>query len=145
MIEAAFGQPDEARLAAALDEAGDAVISLVAVERGAVIGHILLSELGAPFPALALAPLSVLPEFQGRAVGASLIRAAIDAATSAGARGIFLLGDAEYYGRFGFAVAPARGFASPFAGPHMMVLPLNGPLPATSGKITYAPAFAALS
>lgn len=59
VIVRAFGRHDEAQLVAQLRRDGDAAISLVAVADEAVIGHVLLSPMSAPFRALGLAPLSV--------------------------------------------------------------------------------------
>jgi putative acetyltransferase len=61
VISCAFGQLAEAQLIEELRDGGDIVLSLVAEEDGQVVGHVLLSRLEAPFPALALAPVSVLP------------------------------------------------------------------------------------
>ena len=44
VVQAAFGQAAEADLVDRLREDGDAVISLVAVEDGAIFGHVLLSR-----------------------------------------------------------------------------------------------------
>jgi len=54
------------------------------------------------------------------------------------------LGDPTCYRRFGFDPALASGFSSRYAGPHLMALALTHPLPALTGQIDYAPAFAAL-
>lgn len=145
VIVRAFGRADEARLVAELREAGDAAISLVAVEGGAVIGHILLSPMAAPFRALALAPLAVAPERQKQGVGAALIKAANAQARREGWDAVFVLGDPAYYGRFGFRGDLAAGFESAFAGVHFMVLPLTEGLPATEGRLDYAPAFGNLT
>lgn len=59
LVSAAFGRAEEAELVQALHRDGDAVISLLAEQDGALLGHVLLSRMSAPFPALALAPLSV--------------------------------------------------------------------------------------
>jgi putative acetyltransferase len=144
VVKAAFGRDDEARLVGLLNKAGDSIVSLVAVEEGIIVGHVLLSEVAAPFPALGLAPLSVRPDCQGRSLGSALVRAALAEAAAVGARAVFVLGDSDFYGRFGFGAAQARGFASPYAGPHLMVLPVGGPLPVPTGRIDYAPAFAEL-
>ena len=57
-----------------------------------------------------------------------------------------MLGGPAYYRRLGFDPARAKGFASPYAGPHLMALaPGGGDLPATGGRIDHAPAFAALA
>src|SRR5262245_53651756 len=91
--EVAFGQSAEARLVDDLRAAGDSVFSLVAVDDGAVIGHALFSRMKAPFPALALAPVAVLPEHQRSGVGTRLIREGIARSEAAGWVGVFVLGD----------------------------------------------------
>ena len=144
LVSAAFGQADEARLVQALLKAGDGVISLVAEEQDAMLGHVLLSRMEAPLRALALAPLAVAPARQGRGIGAALVRAAIERARGAGWEAVFVLGDGAYYERFGFDAAAAAGFSSPYAGPHFMVLALTATLAASTGELRHAPAFAAL-
>src|SRR5262249_40070304 len=144
VVSSAFGQPNEARLVQDLDAAGDVVIALVAEDEGSIVGQILLSRMTAPFPALALAPLSVAPSRQRMGVGSALIREALRRATAASWRAVFVLGDAGYYARFGFSTAAAAGFSSPYAGEHFMALALGGPMPTTSGELRHAPAFASL-
>jgi putative acetyltransferase len=144
LIMRAFGQPDEADLVDRLRGDGDAALSLVAEKDGRLAGHILFSPMTAPFRALALAPLSTAPEFQGAGVGSALIKEGLDRAKAAGWEGVFVLGDPAYYGRFGFTAEAAAGFASPYAGPYLMLKSLSErPLP-DSGAIVHAAAFAAL-
>jgi putative acetyltransferase len=143
--EAAFRQSAEAQLVDDLREAGDSVFSLVAFEGETVIGHAMFSRLKAPFPALALAPVAVLPERQRTGFGSRLIRQGIACSEAAGWLGIFVLGDPAFYRRFGFDAGKASGFTSPYAGPHLMVLPLGGnELPMSTGIIQHASAFAKL-
>ena len=145
VVSSAFGQPAEAYLVRALHAAGDAVIALVAEDEGCVVGHILLSRMAAPFPSLALAPVSVAPGRQGTGIGSALVREALRRATTEGSwRAAFVLGEPRYYVRFGFSVAAASGFSSPYAGNHFMGLALSGPMPATSGELRHSPAFSAL-
>jgi len=144
VVCAAFDQPDEARLVDRLRDDGDAALALVAEDGGQIVGHVLLSTMTAPFAALALAPVSVSPARQGAGIGSLLIREAIRRAREMGCAAIFVLGDPEYYQRFGFDIEAASGFDSPFAGAHFMALALSPPLPAASGVLVYAPAFAAL-
>jgi putative acetyltransferase len=54
---------------------------------------------------------------------------------------VFVLGDPSYYRRFGFSVAAASGFSSPYAGDHFMGLALSGTMPAAMGALRHAPAF----
>ncbi len=144
VVTAAFARPDEADFVDQLRCDGDAAISLIAEVDHAIIGHVLLSPMTAPFAALGLAPLSVLPAYQRRGVGSALMHAAINAARTAGAAAIFLLGNPAFYRRFGFSAGAAKPFASPYAGPHFMALPLVDPLPAMHGAVAYAAAFGAL-
>jgi len=145
IAEAAFLQSAEAQLVEDLRDAGDSVFSLVAVEGETVIGHAMFSRLKAPFPALALAPVAVRPERQRMGVGSRLIREGIARSEAAGWQGIFVLGDPAFYRRFGFNAGKASGFISPYAGPHLMALPVGrNELPTDTGSIQHAPAFAKL-
>jgi putative acetyltransferase len=143
--EVAFGRPTEARLVDDLRAAGDSVFSLVAVDDDTVVGHALFSRMKAPFPALALGPVAVLQEYRRTGIGSRLIRQGIARSEAAGWLGIFVLGDPTFYRRFGFDAGKASGFISPYAGPHLMALPLGrSEFPTSTGSIQHAPAFAKL-
>jgi putative acetyltransferase len=145
VLEAAFPGPDEARLVEQLRRDGDAELSLVAIAGEALVGHIMFSPMKAPFRALSLAPVAVLPERQRVGIGVALIRDGLDRAKAAGWQGVFVLGEPDYYGRFGFTAIAASGFASPYAGPYLMALSLQEEsLPVSTGDIHYAKAFARL-
>lgn len=142
VVTAAFGRADEADLVDALRVDGDAVLSLVAADEDErIIGHALFSRMGAPFRALGLGPMSVLPDRQRFGVGSALIRAGLEAARHAGWQGVFVLGNPDFYRRFGFDASRAAGFASLYAGYYLMALPLQGALPASEGRIDFPPAF----
>jgi putative acetyltransferase len=142
---ASFPGPGEANLVDQLRKDGDLIISLVAIEGRVLVGHVMLSKMAAPFRALGLGPVAVLPDWRRKGIAAALIQEAIKRATYQGWAGIFVLGDPSYYRRFGFESKHADGFESPYAGPHFMALPLhNDELPLRFGRIDYAPAFSAL-
>jgi putative acetyltransferase len=143
LVSSAFGQSAEAELVEDLRKAGDSVISLVAEEDGQIVGHILLSRMDAPFSALALAPVSVVRARQRSGIGSAMIRIAVNRARGQGWAAIFVLGDPDYYERFGFDREAAAGFTSRYAGRHFMVLKLSPSLAAT-GELRHAPGFAAL-
>jgi putative acetyltransferase len=144
VVQAAFGRPDEADLVDRLRREGDAVLSLVAIDDSEIAGHAMFSRMIAPFRAVGLAPIAVLPGQQGRGVGGMLVREGLDRARLQGWEGVFVLGDPVYYRRFGFDSALAAGFISPYAGPSLMAVALGAGLSARSGPIAYAPAFALL-
>ena len=124
-----------------LRETGDSVVSLVAEEGGEILGHVMLSEITAPFRALGLAPVSVMPERQGQGVGSRLIEAAIERAKALGYDAIVVLGDQAYYSRFGFDIAAAAPYASPYAGLHLALLNFNDRHLPPEGRLNYAPPF----
>ncbi|HEY2446297.1 MAG TPA: N-acetyltransferase [Rhizomicrobium sp.] len=143
-VEEAFGRPNEARLVGQLRAGGDVVISLVAIADEKIVGHVMLSRMAAPFRALGLAPVSVVPDYQRHGIGHALIREGLKQAKEQGWDAVFVLGDRAYYERFGFRANLAKGFSSPYAGPHFMALSLRAALPSSSGRVEYAPAFASL-
>jgi putative acetyltransferase len=144
----AFESSLEADLVERLGLDGDAAISLVAADGEAMIGHILFSRMtaeadGRSVDALGLAPVAVLPVRQRQGIGTDLIEAGLDAARLLGTQIVFVVGEPDYYGRFGFAAETAAPFASPYAGEYFQakVLRNDFTLPA-SGRVDYAPAFA---
>ncbi len=144
LLEAAFPTPLEAGLVEQLRSDGDAVIELVAVEDDGIVGHILFSPVEAPFRALALAPVAASPQRQSQGIGSALIEEGHRRARDAGYDAIFVLGEPEYYARFGYDAALATGFKSPYSGPYFMLLPLRETLPASSGEVRHARAFTEL-
>ena len=142
---ASFPGPGEADLVERLRASGDAVLSLVATEGGVLVGHVILSRMSAPFCALGLAPVAVLPDWRRQGIGANLIEEGIRCARRDGWNAVFVLGEPAYYQRFGFSAETAKNFESAYAGPYFMALSLQGvDLPASTGSIDYPPAFAAL-
>ena len=78
-----------------------------------------------PGPALLLGPLGIHPDWQGRGVGRSLMWRVITAAVDQGHDSIFLVGDLDYYQRFGFEAAPS-GLVMPGEDPvRLLVRPLR--------------------
>ncbi len=63
--------------------------------------------------ALLLGPLGVEPSHQGTGVGAGLMRHGMNTARGQGHRLVILVGELDYYGRFGFASAHSRGITMP--------------------------------
>ncbi|HEY0595387.1 N-acetyltransferase [Sphingopyxis sp.] len=142
-----FGHQGEAELVRMIGEDGDALVSLVAERRGAVVGHVLFSRMdveadGAPLSGAGLGPVSVVPERQGQGIGDALIRAGLGALREQGTTIGFVLGHQSYYPRFGYSPELAARFASPFAGPHFMAMMLDsGAAWPLGGRADYAPAF----
>lgn len=115
----AFGRTDEADLVEKLLAAGDVVLELVAERDRKVVGHVLFSRLrvetgGTGFAGVALAPLAVLPEEQGKGVGCALVEEAHRLLQAAGETLSVVLGEPSYYGRFGYRHERAKDFESEY-------------------------------
>jgi predicted N-acetyltransferase YhbS len=86
---------------------------------GALAGTVRLWDIAAgsrgnaPVPALLLGPLAVDPACHGVGVGGALMRHAIAEAARFGHGAILLVGDPEYYGRFGFSARATGGLTMP--------------------------------
>lgn len=124
-------------------------LSLVAEAAGEIVGYVLLTEVGIrdearTHPALALAPVAVLPDHQGRGVGAALVTEAHLRARGLDYGVVVLLGHEAYYPRFGYRPAGACGIHFPFAAPaaNCMVAELQpGALDGVAGTVAYPSAF----
>jgi putative acetyltransferase len=144
LLRIAFPGVAEADLVTRLRTDGDLALSLVAEENGTIIGQVAFVPIRLdPDPGYrvwGLAPISVLPERQGQGIGSALTEAGLDAAEEAGIGLILVLGDQNYYGRFGFDTMLAEGIAVAWAGPYFAALPLIELAP-PRGKATYPAAF----
>ena len=82
-------------------------LSLVAADHGRLVGSVRLWNVaaGPGRAALLLGPLAVHPQHRNRGIGTALMQRAIARARLAGHGAILLVGDASYYGRFGFCAA----------------------------------------
>ncbi|MEJ5106362.1 GNAT family N-acetyltransferase [Chryseobacterium sp. MYb328] len=95
-------------------------LSLVAEdEHGIVAGHILFTKLmiengSEAFESLALAPVSVSPDFQNQGIGGQLIREGHLRAQKLGYQSVILIGHEEYYPRFGYEKTSNFGISFPF-------------------------------
>ena len=154
IVETAFGTegPVVARLVedlrrSLINEPGS---SLVAVVAGEVVGHVMTTRnlLDAPnrlVDVQVLSPLAVAPPRQGQGIGAALVAAATDAASSLGAPLLFLEGDPNYYGPLGFVPAGPLGFRRPslrIPPAAFQVLPLRSYEPSwMTGTLVYRQAF----
>jgi putative acetyltransferase len=95
-----------------------------------------------PVPAVALAPVAVLPEQQGKGIGGKLIRHGLDRLRAQGEQVVIVLGHPKYYSRFGFSTDKASSLASPFPTEAFMVIELSpGALDGVHGKVRYPDAF----
>jgi len=143
----AFGQADEADLIDRLHQEGVVLLSLVAVVGTKIAGHILFSRMwidnaNGSIPAVALAPMAVLPSHQRQGVGGRLIRSGLDWLRNRGEQIVIVLGHPDYYPRFGFSTEKARALESPFPSYAFMAMELSlNALGGICGRVRYPVAF----
>jgi putative acetyltransferase len=93
----------------ALRSADALTISLVAEIDDRVVGHIAFSPVivsDGTKDWYGLGPISVLPEFQKKGIGKALIKEGLSLLKELGGQGCALVGDPDYYERFGFKNYP---------------------------------------
>jgi predicted N-acetyltransferase YhbS len=90
-------------------------LSFVAAEGRRLIGTVRLWHVcaGPGRPALLLGPLAVEEERRGEGIGAALMQRAVATARRLGHQAVLLVGDAPYYGRFGFSAEKTGGLWLP--------------------------------
>ena len=128
----AFGQPNEGILIEKLRENSAFIkeLSLITELDGEIIGHILffpiwIREGQNKHRSLALAPMSVLPEYQKKGIGSQLIFKGLETARKLGFKSVIVLGHSAYYPKFGFVVASKFGIKAPFDVPDEVFMGLE--------------------
>jgi putative acetyltransferase len=150
---AAFGDHGQV-VANLVDDLRDAVargegLSLVADERGQIVGHVMFSPslLDAPeclVRVQVLSPIGVVPACQKQGVATTLIGRGLELLVERSVPLVFLEGPPAYYTRFGFQPAADHGFRKPslrIPDAAFQVLPLPAYEPWMTGTLVYAEPF----
>jgi len=105
IYSAAFTDEDLTPLLRELLNEKDSVFSFVAIRDGVLVGHVIFtmcSIAGCSEKVGLLGPVAVSPHIQKQGIGSSLIQEGLNQLKSEGVIQIYVLGDPNYYGRFGF-------------------------------------------
>ena len=131
----------EHKIVSSLRENAALSLSLVAEIEGKLVGHIAFSRVEIEDGTkdwFGLGPVSVLPEFQGKGAGYEMIRRGLRGIQELGALGCVVLGEPEYYEKFGFKANSQLTFSGA-PEEYFMALTFGGNQPA--GEVHYNPAF----
>ncbi len=129
---AAFPEATEADLVDRLRSEAFSYIGFLAEIDGAVAGHLCMTEVAienddGKRTGLGIAPMGVLPTYQKKGVGSRLVREALDVARVKGVEFVVVLGEPDYYHRFGFRLAaPAVRWRAEEYDPYFQWLVLDG-------------------
>lgn len=124
-----------------LRDANALTVSLVAESSGEIVGHVAISPVSISGGAknwFGLGPISVLPELQTKGIGSLLMNQALEKLKNLGASGCVLLGDPNYYSRFGFKNESSLVLPN-VPQEYFQAISLDGRAP--SGIVSYHPAF----
>ncbi|MCB0221649.1 MAG: N-acetyltransferase [Chrysiogenetes bacterium] len=127
----------------ALRAAGALTISLVAEINGRVVGHVAFSPIDISDGTTGwygLGPVSVLPELHKQGIGKALINEGLALLKAKGAQGCALVGDPNYYERFGFKNDPGLSYEG-VPPEFFLVLPFAAEIP--EGTVIFHEAFQA--
>jgi putative acetyltransferase len=118
--EIAFGRKEEASVVDLLRVNCPEGISLVAVESGRIVGHILFTPSviegeGETLSGMGLGPMAVRPERQGRGIGKALIFAGLDAVRKRDEPFVIVVGHPWLYPKCGFERASKYGITCEYA------------------------------
>lgn len=125
-------------------------LSMVAEVDGQLVGYVLLTRIKItnehtqPATSLALAPIAILPAYQGKGIGGELILTIHEKAKALGFTSVVLLGHEDYYPRFGYKMAKEFGINLPFDVPdeNCMVIELTeNALQFVNGTVVYPKEF----
>ncbi len=144
----AFETPAEANLVNTLREQAQPLISLIAEDDDAIVGHIMFSPVTLSghlaLRIMGLAPMAVAPGHQRKGIGSALVRAGLEQCKQLGFGAVVVLGHPAYYPRFGFSSSARFGIGCEYDVPEevFMVAELQaGFLDGASGKVKYHAAF----
>ena len=125
LVGSAFETEKEVELISTLRDSGCFYLSLVAEQLepgnehgkpGKIVGHILFTPVQIDddnsLKLVGLAPLSVLPDKQGKGIGSKLIKEGLRRCRIHNIDVVVVLGNPDYYGQFDFAPASAFGIES---------------------------------
>lgn len=148
LLMKAFPTPAEALLVDLLRNAGRLPVSLVAESDEILIGHAAFSPVKTACGLIGagLAPLAVAEGFRRRGVAAELVRAGLNSCANQRFGWAVVLGERDYYARFGFLPASSFGLSDNYGGgDHFQAIELiPGMLPVDAGLVSYSPEFASL-
>lgn len=145
----AFDSAVEADLVDKLRQRHGLILSLVALEKAHVVGHILFSPVtveseSSSFTAAALDPMAVLPQHQRQGIGSQLVNVGLEELKKTDYDIVVVLGHPDYYPRFSFSPASNYGIKCEFDVPDeaFMLLELRpGALAERSETVKYQPEF----
>lgn len=135
----------EAFIISALRRSNALTVSLVAMQKGELVGHVAFSPVligGNEVGWYGLGPVAVRPDHQRQGIGAALVREGLARLDAMGADGCVVLGDPVFYNRFGFR--SGTGLVLPGVPPEYFQALAFRDVPMAGGEVAYHQSFYAV-
>jgi predicted N-acetyltransferase YhbS len=122
LLDAAFGADRRGRTAYMLREGVEVLTAMsfcLLDDANTLIGSIqcwpvkIADDIGEEYAMVLVGPVAVAPAHQGEGMGHLLMNAALNAAQLEGNPPLMMIGDPEYYSRFGFSASETGGWQLP--------------------------------
>ncbi|NOI76419.1 N-acetyltransferase [Vibrio coralliilyticus] len=150
LLKSAFETETEADLVMKLRENGRRTLSLVACnDEGEVVGHVMFSPVtlnGEDLSWQGLAPLAIKADYRRQGLAAELVKEGLESLKEFGYPACVVLGEPEYYSRFGFEASEKYSFCCQWeapAGAFQVLALAENEFTDRSGRIEFSPEFSA--
>lgn len=145
LVESFFMRRDEANILQQLIEENDLIYGLVIERYKDINGFICFSKVRLEnnsqiYDGLVLGPIVVDEIWQGKQLATKLIQRSHIDLKSAGEKFSLVLGEENFYGRFGYNHSAGEGFSSPYAGPYLLAARWSDDVP-NEGNLLFPNAF----
>lgn len=142
-----FGTSAEADLVDKLREDGDLLSSLVSTtNNGEIVGHSAFFKIDCKDHRntlfAGLGPIAVMEDYRGHGIGGRMVRAGLNGLEKREIKMVFVLGDPEYYERFGFSRQTAKPFTCTFDSEDFLAIEIGAGVPEPAqGELIFPRAF----
>lgn len=137
LLDGAFEGQAEAVLVEQLRSHGAMELEMVACQDTGLVGYLAFSRLEAPEGWIALAPLAVRYDRREKGIGSRLVQEGLDILRQRHVPAVAVLGDPEFYHRFGFSLEAAEYLHSVYPAANFLLYPLAEGIAGTSHEVLY--------
>lgn len=141
LLDTAFEGQAETVLVEELRAQNAMALEMVAHHKDALVGYIAFSRLERPENWIALAPVAVRYDHREQGIGSRLVQEGLDLLRQQHVPAVVVLGDPDFYHRFGFSLDAAKALSSIYPSENFMLYPLAEGIAGSTHDVEYARPF----